>query len=296
MEGQAGSNSSGIGSEQNLENNLRLRVACGVLYSKAKKVHFLGFTFSILLALISVIAIYFFKYIGNTLGIIGTIWILVSRIVLQPWCEKLKLSGALAQEEFDCSVLDLEWNETLPSKLSPEEVLSASLDRSTEKFQNWYPEVDAKWPQNILIAQRSNNYWSKSLNRRYRRLQIVLILAIVMTGILICSFRHEQLSTYLVAILLPSIPSLLDLSDMARSFGVTAQDHLRVEARIERQLSSLSSVSKEDLRQNQDRIFLMRCQGPLVPDSFYTFLREEFERLMQFAARQIKSISTNKTS
>ena len=295
MEDQELSGSNGIGFAQNLESNLRLRVACKALYSKAKKVHFLGFTFSILLALVSVIAIYLFRSIGNLLGIIGAIWILFSRIVLQPWCDNLKLSGALAQEEFDCSVLGLEWNETLPDKLTHEDVLSASLDGSTQEFLNWYPEVEAKWPQNVLIAQRSNNNWSKSLNARYQTLLILLICAIILIGILICSLRHEQLSTYLVAILLPSIPSLLDLSDMARSFGATAQNHERVEARIERQLLALPNVSKEDLRQNQDRIFQIRCQGPLVPDTFYNLLRDKFERLMQFAAHRIRFGHSNKS-
>lgn len=286
FEPEAGSKS--IAEMQDLEENLRLLAAANGLYSRAKRIQLFGSTLSILLAFLAVILLYVSQTAGTWLGAVAGGWILLSRLVFQPWRDRKKLEGARAQEAFDCGVFNLNWNLSLAKRLSLEEIRNASKNKDIETFRAWYPqEITRSWPNSVLICQRSNAVWARRQNSLYAIFLALMTLVMAAAGMALCLHRGEMLSIYLVAVFLPSLPSLLDFLDLARSHFREAKDREALEERIDGQLSNSSAVSAESLRQNQDGIFLLRSKAPLVPGWFYKRLASGFEKDMRFASDQL---------
>jgi hypothetical protein len=283
-----------IAERQAAERNLRRQVAADHFYKTAKRVRFGGASLAIVFALIAPVVLLFDPDLGPTLGAIAALWLFVARLVLEPIRHAYQLKGATAQELFDCDVLGIEWNAALTRPLANEEILQAG--RSIERANmRWYPAGGADdWPASVLICQRSNAVWARRQHNAYGWLLAGVAAGWVVIGIAIAVVHGASLGEYLTTIALPSLPAVLDGTELSRGHRDTAARRGELEERADALL--ISSAVPQDLRDIQDQVFELRKDAPLVPQWFYNLVKTRYEEGMQYAAAQRAPQATSATS
>lgn len=289
----AGPSSGEIAQRQDLEVNLRRQLAARRYYSLAKRSRLIGQSVALLLALSSPIIFVIAPDLGPKLGAAAGLWIFISRLLIARFQRRFMCSGAAAQELFDCDVLGLPWNDRLARRPGQEDIRRTSERnlKEIDRIKGWYPCPPAtQWPLSVLICQRSNTAWARRQHYWYGLLLSAAAFIWVLFGIVFAVAQSASLVEYLTIIALPSLPALLDWTEIATShFGAS-------EGRgdLEEEIGTLirhGNGTDEDLREIQDGLFKYRCYGPLVPDWFYRRLRAAFEKDMRGAAEDYASTS-----
>jgi hypothetical protein len=277
---------SDIGVAQDLDVNLRRQLAARQFYSIGKWFHFGGASLAVALALVAPVVLLFAPDLGPTLGAIAGVWIFASRLILEPRKQEQQRKGAVAQEMFDCVVAELEWNDALVRRLSEEEIrrASGSMERAPE-VRGWYPaEADLGWPSSVLVCQRSNAVWGRRQHRAYGQLLAGVAVGWGVIGILVAVAHGASLAEYLTTIALPSLPAVLDASEVSRLHGQAADKRGHLEAQID-QMVRAGATTAHELREIQDQLFSLRRDAPLVPNWFYKLLKADYEADMRYAAQ-----------
>jgi hypothetical protein len=275
---------------QNEVKNLRCQVAKNHFYSWGNRLHFLGLVIAILFALASPIVLLYKPDSGPLLGAIAGAWIFLARLVFEPVRQKLQTRGAIAQEAFDCNVLGLPWNDTLAKPLSEEEIRGASKSfrkaKVERRHRDWYPaSVEMRWPRSVITCQRSNAVWGRRQHNAYAIFLVSLAAVWSVFGIILAVTHHTSLADYLTTIALPSLPALLDATELAKGHFRAARRRQLVEDQSDLLFHEIN-VTHSELREIQDRIFDLRRSAPPVADWFYKLLAKGYEEDMVFAAAE----------
>lgn len=276
-----------IGTSQDLDVNLRRKLASGRYYKRAKLLHFAGWALAVAFALASPVVLFLEPDFGPTLGALAGAWIFASRFLLEPAKQAFQLTGARAQEQFDCAVLGLPWNPMLARPLSEEEIRKASKSmKGVEKAKCWYPtEHELPWPSSVVVCQRSNAVWGRRQHRAFGWTLIVAAVLWALIGIVIAVADSASLAQYLTTIALPSLPALLDAAEMSRRHREGADRRQLVEDQTDELLEE-SAPDEQALREVQDQLFALRRDESLVPEWFYKLLRSDYEEDMGYAAER----------
>jgi len=127
-----------ISERQNSEINIQRLAAQRNLYRKAKRLHLFRFvlTIPLILTLSIITSLLKSEYIANLLkmhtydaswglALLSLVIFIIDRLILEPIQQKQKLEAAAIQEEFDCDVLQIPWNDVeLPKRPSRETIIS----------------------------------------------------------------------------------------------------------------------------------------------------------------------------
>lgn len=274
-----------IGRAQNFEVNLRRQLAARRVYLRGKRIYFGGASFAVLLALASPVVVFLQPDWAAALGAIAGAWLFTSRLVLEPWRERLQLEGATAQEMFDCAVLGLDWNRSLARRLSEEQVNRLSgTPLKVDQVINWYPSVGVTaWPASVLTCQRANAVWARRQHQAFGNVLVWFAVAWAIFGIIMAVGIGSSLATYLVAIAMPSLPALLDALDMSRGHWRAADARQLLEDTIDSHMTE-GGAPRNALREIQDQLFVLRREAPLVPEWYYKIIKPGFETDMRYAA------------
>jgi hypothetical protein len=216
-------------------------------------------------------------------------WIFITRFGLDRLAREWQLKGVRTQEAFDCDVLGVEPNLSLAPPLSPEEIHAAgrSKDEEQDDEDSWYPtRVQAPWPLSVLICQRSNAVWASRQHRIYSYCLIIAMIVWAAVGIVVTLAEGATLGEYLLAILLPSLPGVLDGTDLIQRHQWAADRREQINQYLE-DLIFAGTGSETEIREVQDQLFLLRRDGAQVPDLFYHRLRPDYEQDMHFGAEQM---------
>jgi hypothetical protein len=298
-----------IAANEKVEINLRRQAAARYFYKRAKQATFAGSALALGLALSAPLVLLFLPSLGPALGAIAGGWIFVTRFGIERVRREWQLKGVRAQEAFDCDVLGIEWNRSLGRPLPPEEIRAAStaldpVEKKTRwwrkkskvatKEQSWYPsEGNDSWPISVLICQRSNAVWASRQHRLYSYVITGVTIGWGTLGIVVALLHGAPLSEYLTTILLPSLPGLLDATEMSsRHFSVAVQRE-EVNEAIEELLEG-DSTQDAEIREIQDRLFSLRRDGVQVPEFFYKYLQADYERDMQFGAAETSAAASRR--
>jgi len=293
---------SDITSAQDMERNLRRQAAKTYYYARANRWHLIGTVVAMLLALASPFVLVYTPDVGALLGATAGVWVFASRLAFEPIGEHYQRKGAAAQELFDCDVLGLPWNDALGRLPADEEIRRASkrIDcaresrtplgwyrrRQYKKLLAWYPAgVTISWPKSVLTCQRANVVWSRRQHTAYAVFLIVVSLLWLIGGIALALTRSVTLATYLVVVALPSLPAVLDASELAKRHLEAAKRRGALEVEIDKVIDG-GSATPEVLRGFQDEMLSVRRTSPAVAQWFYWILRKTFERDMQYAAQE----------
>lgn len=274
---------------QNQERNLRRQMAKDYWYTAAKRWHLAGAALVTIFALVSPLVLLFAPTWGPTLGAIAGAWIFASRLLLEPLKLRLQAKGAAAQEMFDCDVLGLAWNPALERTPSPEEIRKASRKLTDEKriakHRDWYPAgVTMQWPTSVITCQRANAVWARRQHHSYGLFLIVAAGAWAAVGIAISIVHAATLAEYLTTIALPSLPALLDATELSRKHLQASSMRQTLEDTCDALLQDIAAVEHEGLREVQDQLFGLRRDAPLVASWFYSIVSKSYEEDMKYAA------------
>lgn len=149
---------------------------------------------------------------------------------------------------------------------------------------DWYPADEAApWPKSVLICQRANSVWARRQHGAYRLTIVIVATAWAVFGIVVALVHQASLAGYLTTLALPSLPALLDATEVAKRHGQASQSRQLLEDQLNL-LSRGDSAVAVDLREIQDQLFVLRRDAPLVPEWFYKLIRPGFEVDMRYAA------------
>lgn len=284
-----------IGKTQDLEINLRRQLAARTIYKRGKRIYFGGASLALLLALVAPVVLIYQPDLGPLLGAIAGLWVFTSRLFLEPWRLGLQQRGARIQETFDCAVLGLDENEALARPISEEEIRTASRRfAEAEGIKAWYPfPTKCAWPTSVLVCQRSNAVWARRQHRTYALVLLFGAAIWFVVGVVVCIVKEATLAQYLTTIALPSLPAMLDASEMARRHQEAAEARELLENRVDDLLKTPGDVEPLDLREIQDQLYALRTDAPLVPEWFYDLIKDRYESDMQYAADRLSGVKHN---
>lgn len=283
-----------ISMKQNTPESQRLLVAQRHLYSQAKRWHLVRLLGAIALEAAAPLVLLAAPGVKHALEVAGGVAVLVSHLVCQRKEQDDREKAATIQEQFDTSVFDLAWNPVLvPDKVDPEVLLAAARDfRGLHAgVRDWYGDTSAvPHPVDVLLCQRANLVWDAQLRRRYARILRAVVLAVPAAEIVVGLATGQLLSEYFLALLLPSLPALLEGFDIARE----NEEHAARKEALKAQLQGLwegalrgESVTVEQCRRIQDAIYTLRSTGPLVLDRLYHRFRRRDEGTMRAAVEEL---------
>lgn len=229
-------------------------------------------------------------------GAAAGLWVLVARLVLVPVEEARVRCAVVTQERFDTRLFDLPWPAGLAGK-SPSEEDIADADRrlrddervSRQHRDGWYPSTAGlPWPVDVLVAQWSSAAYGRRQHHAYARFIIgglvCGLVGVVGVGVL----TGMSLTNWLITFLLPGLPALLDISELAQDHQRLSIRKQKVEARIQAlwdsELASPGALTAADCRGVQDEAFRLRAAGRQIPDWFYWLHRDRNEANMHAAA------------
>src|SRR5271165_2642933 len=161
----------GIISRQNAPENIRVLAAQRSLYSRAKTLAAVQVFVAGVTPVVGAIAVALKPHADVWAAFIGIIVAYFDTAWLDPRQSKLRNLAANVQEDFDCSVLQLPWNDALAGRRpSPEDIHGAAdghTPSSAAPLEDWYPQAVAALPlyQGRLICQRTNCWWDSKLRQ-----------------------------------------------------------------------------------------------------------------------------------
>ena len=280
--GSGSINVSYIELNQNLEANLRRQQACRTIYRRAKLYDGIGFGASLFLAFAAPIVSAPLPEVGAIVGAFAALWLFAWRIG-RAGASKLQLLAASVQEKFDCAVFELALSPAA-SEVSEEEVRSWSIRTPSLIVRDWYSvRAEESRYSMILRCQRQSAVWSRRLHVAYGRLVCVLIGLAVCWGLIVTIVVGLSLTEYLAIVLLPSLPLILDGSDLARSHFAASAKRRQIE-RSSSVVLDAGNASEVDVRRVEFELFKLRSSAALVPDWFYRSLRSRYRYDMVYAA------------
>lgn len=284
---------------QNQSSNLKRLVAQSYLYSRAKFYSNVQVVAVLIVPIAAALATALYDEV-HPWGALAYLSTIPLGEFFFEWLKRLNRERAAAiQEDFDCSVLELPWNEVLAgNRPTEEEVYSAYIRAqpvNEDQLKDWYPSVLDSLPlhQARIVCQRSNCRWDAPLRDRFRTLiwflVTILCVSVVTIGILF------GLSTYtlVVDIVVPIAPILVRAIREAKQQKKAADDSQSLQRRLTILLDQTlngdlaASKAKIQSRELQNKIFWYRSAYPPVPDCIYRGSKQVSEEAMKEAASEI---------
>ena len=203
-------------------------------------------------------------------------------------------TAAGVQELFDCHVFRLPRNDALGPAPTPElisDVANQQTAASSPDLRDWYV-VPTAAPGDfaVALAQRANAAYSERLLRLYARIWLIGGSVWGAIAVAISLVAELSLAQFLMGIVLPVLPAVVD----ARDFWYTArgaaddQKHLanHIEVRL-RERDRNGTIQISELRAFQDQLYKQRRERTLIPDLLYRLVRRRNEAAMKHAAEEL---------
>jgi hypothetical protein len=286
---------SGIAERQNMPKNIRLLAAQRQLYSEEKKRTGIWYLASLVVITVHFAASSAFADIESYEPLIVVFWLLVAigELGLLPFLRQPRIEAATIQEQFDCDVLDLEWNDALTEKPDPKIVERATErfdrrknpDQEWKKLENWY-ESPSIQTEPIHVARitciKENVRWDSGQRREWVRWIIAItigIAIILVIGGIRCDWLMKQYFSGLFLLVIPPLVAVathiqrhLDAANrLDRLKGVL--ENLRLDALLEH---VDIEVIERRTRYLQTEICRHRMEDVPVLDWFYNLLGKKY--------------------
>ncbi len=231
-----------------------------------------------------------------TLGAVAALWLVLGRTLLDAAEQAHIDRAARIQEYFDTRLFGLPWNPDLGREELVCEDIATDARRGprpdSDRYQDWYDDDGATpWPLDVLLCQYQNAAWGRRNHQAYVPWLAAAGAAVFLLGLALAITRHMSVSTYLVQLLLPTSPALLDLALLARDHKRHATAKQRVEDDINNLLNRYltgEQVTATDCRKIQDAIYQLRRTGPRIPHWFYRSQRQKDTRATAASIQQLR--------
>lgn len=289
-----------IATRQNESAQIKRLRAQRHFYAQAKRIVGLQIVLTTAFPVAGAVAVLVLPQLTGSLAFYGVLISILDVAVFEPWQKGVRKTAAKIQEVFDCSVLDLPWNDMkVGSRPEEEEVHAASSaymgGKNDPELTDWYPTAAAKVPLALgrIICQRANLRWDSALRRRYRIWLAGTLLALGLVISLIGLRNGSSLEDLTIGILAPIAPMILWGIREFQKHGEAADtsDRLR-EKSMELWTGALQKHSSDEnlsaaSRQLQDEIYGRRVSAPMIFGWVYRRLRTSGEEQMNVAAEEL---------
>ena len=193
------------------------------------------------------------------------------------WKYRGNLETTDTEDAFDTRLFKLPWNTAIAGREpAPEDVIAAAAHiRDDTRYRGWYSIdlAETPWPGDVLLCQRMSIIWGRRDHRAYGSMILITRIAWLAVGLTVALARDLSLASYLLKIFLPSSPALLDCTELARAHWRHATRRENAEQDIQdiwqAHRSDSEGIDPAACRNIQDTAYLLRRQGPRVPDFFY---------------------------
>ena len=288
-----------ISTTQNLLPNIQRMAAQRYLYSCAKRLSAIQALLAGATPVAGAVAVALWTEAQPWVALAGVLVLFLGTLWLDPWQDRLREAAANIQEDFDCTVLNLPWNELLAGRRpDAEEVHEAAKKNRPEPeapLKNWYPAIIDSLPlhQARAICQRTNCRWDSKLRRRYR---IALLITLYLIGAFVFGLgllTGMTLQKFVLAVAVPFSPTLVFGMREAQRQGkaAAALDCLKDFGErlwrgvVQGEVMEPEATSRS--RDLQDAILRHRRANPFVFDWVYRRLRQDYEEQMNVAAKDM---------
>jgi len=213
----------------------------------------------------------------DSLAAVSAGWLVLGRTILTWLEQRSTLQAVRVQELYDTKLFRLPWNAALAGRPPvPDDVAAAARHiKNDARYRDWYgiDLGDTPWPGDVLLCQRQSMVWSRRDHRAYGPTILLVGVAWFIAGVVLALARDLTLAEYLIKVFLPSSPAFLDSAELARWHWL----HAAARERVENDIHDLWAAHRTDpaglpvpeCRKVQDAAFLLRRDGPRVPDLFY---------------------------
>lgn len=285
---------SGIAERQNMPENLRLLAAQRQLYSEEKTRTGIWYVLSLFVAVffLATSTLSSLKPFEPELAFVVLVVALVE-LALLPKLRQPRILAATIQEQFDCEVLDLKWNDALTEKPDPKSTEEAVMrfdkrknrEYEWKRLENWYenPTIQIA-PIHIarIACLKENVKWDSGQRLEWvhwvEGITVVFLILFVGVGVL----QDWRLTQYFSGYLLLLIPPFVAIRD-----HVTR--HLEAIKRLDRLSVVIEDLHRDALRDTVDpaeitrhtrdlqtEICHHRMEGVPVLDWFYNKLGRKY--------------------
>jgi hypothetical protein len=215
----------------------------------------------------------------------AAVFIVAKRLVVDPERTRAHAEAVRLQEQCEVDMFGLPWNQGLAGRpISPADAyeIAQRFRGDMRRLDTWYVPVDGLAPRSgVLLRQWENASWAARDHRRFWRLVSSVFLLSLVSTLVAAALRHASLAEYLVGLVLPSMPWLLDLADLAAANRRASLSRAEIEATAQQLLYSASNTEPDirTLREIQDALYRSRSEVGHVPDWFYRLFRKRNQRL-----------------
>lgn len=282
--------------ETRMLNLLRART---LIYRRTKNVQAVGLIISLVFPIVGLIVSALLIPSKPFIAFAALMFSFVEVLLFDRWHRTQLKNAAKLQEDFDCTVLQMDWNTFLVgNRIDPEDVFSDACKKLSEKDEqrliNWYPLAVKELPLYLarLVCQRANLWYDSALRKRYRRLILtgcmVLIAGAGFTSLAI----DPTMTTFVLSTLAPMTPVMIWALRECNRQAATIELLDRLNDEVKKLLDRARSGATEQeismrARELQDAIFNHRSSSPLIFDWIYNFLRSCMEEQMNAGADQL---------
>ena len=288
-----------ISSEQNSPSNIELLAAQRQLYATSKKVFGWQMILCGPLPVAGALLVIQQPQLKAYFAAWGILVALCDHFVLTPWQKALRNKAAHIQEKFDCTVLQLPWNDLKAGKSPDPELIKEQSDKyqswahEVNPLENWYPaKVDElPFPIARIVCQRVNCWWDSEQRRKYAGWIVGLLCSLLVILGALALTVSINVGDFLLICIAPVAPAVLIGLRQFREHTEAAErlDKLKEhsvtlwKAALAGEAESIMTGRSRNL---QDEILESRKKAPPVLDLIFRRLRKDYERRMKYSADQ----------
>lgn len=266
------------------------------MYSRAKRWNYVRVFGISIIALGAPIMTIVIPHSAEIVGAVAGGWIFLARTIFLARERRWARPAASVQDAFDVFVFGLPANPAVAP--APEHVADVIGDDDVaecamrDNLMSWY-SLDQNLPgaPAIAIAQQTNLAYSERLLVRHANVWLAIGAAWGLIAVVLGVAVHLSLSEFVMGVVLPVLPAVLDARELWSAARSAADDRSRLADALAARIRAWPShkIELQELRSWQDQLYRLRRDGPLVPDFLYHWTRAKNERAMTARARELAS-------
>jgi len=219
------------------------------------------------------------------------------------------IKSAKLQEQFDCNVFQLPWNEYVAGEPLTHEFVDRKQGdyirkKPIESVLSWYPEIFGTLPLWLgrLAAQQVNMNYDQKVRKSYRLLLVGVVAFIAVMFILSASLGQMTMPALLLGVFVPVAPIINWCArEVFRQHDaltkLRATSNLAKNAWIEAITGKISPETASTVsREIQNSSFARRSASPAVFERLYWWRRKALERQMLVEAGELTVKARNSVS
>lgn len=279
--------------EPSMLNLLRART---LIYRRAKNVQAAGLVISLVFPIAGAMASALLLQSKPFIAFGALMFSFMDVLLLDRWHRAQLKNAAKLQEDFDCAVLQMEWNAFLVgNRIDPEDVFADACkklcDKDQQRLINWYPPAVRELPLHLarLVCQRTNLWYDSALRKRYKRVLLTGCVVLVAVAGLTSLLIDHTMTTFVLSTLAPMTPVMIWALRECNRQASTCELLDRLNDEVKKLWDrSRSGATEQEItmrsRELQDAIFNHRASSPLIFDWVYNLLRIKMEQRMNAGA------------